>query len=66
MGNSDEVPNKETKCPLLTKLNYITLSLIIIMNDTISDSSITIYKYTFFVTYSFNARCTYTMYKILI
>jgi len=66
MGNSDEVPNKETKRPLLTKLNYITLSLVIIMNDTISDSFITIYKYTFFVTYSFNARCMYTMYKILI
>jgi hypothetical protein len=51
---------------LLTKLNYITVSLVIITNDTISDSSITIYKYTFFVTNNFNARCIYTMYKILI
>jgi hypothetical protein len=24
MGNSDEDPNRETKQPLLTKLNYIT------------------------------------------
>ena len=33
------------------------------MNYTISNSDITVYKYTFFVTYSFNARCMYTMYK---